>query len=276
MKILRSYADRFEQVSIDEAYLEVTEKTKKNYQRAKHLASAIKDSLLNQQQLTCSIGIGPNKLVAKIAASIQKPDGLTIVKPEQVRRFLAPLPVRSIIGVGKKTEKKLETFGVRTIGQLTRFDVQRLIDVFGKKLGVYFHNSSLGLDDEQLEERSEPESVSRISTLKEDSRKFAIILSEAHRLCDEVHSRLRNMGLLYRSVSIHVVARDLSVYTRSKTLENQVSSLETFKEIVKELFEKFLAESDVEIRRVGVKLSNLTKEEEQQKQITSFFGGSKN
>ena len=89
MDILRNYVDLFEQVSVDEAYLDVTQRTKENYQRAKQLAVAIKNDILIQQQLTCSIGVGPNKLVAKIAADIRKPDRLTVVKPEQVKSFLS-------------------------------------------------------------------------------------------------------------------------------------------------------------------------------------------
>jgi len=274
MEILRNYADSFEQVGIDEAYLDVTQRTKGNYREAEELAETIKDDVLIQQKLTCSIGVGPNKLVAKIAADIQKPDGLTLVKPEEVQTFLSPLLVRRLVGVGKKTEKKLETLGVRTVGQLARFDVQRLIEVFGRKLGTYFHNASLGVDDEPVQERSEPESVSRISTLKEDTRDLAVILDEAYRLCGNVHARLLNLRLLYRSVSIHLVAGDLSVHSRSKTFENSTSDLETFKTTVKELLEKFLDESADDVRRVGVKLSSLTKKEEMQQQITSFFGGS--
>ena len=176
------------------------------------------------------------------------------------------------MGIGKKTEKKLETLGIRTIGQLKKFDVQRLIDVFGRKLGTYFHNASLGLDDDLVQERSKPESVSRISTLKEDTQDLTVILDEAYRLCDDVHFRLLSRGLMYRSVSIHVVSSNLNVHSRSKTFENPTSDLETFKTTVKELFEKFLGESDFEARRVGVKLSSLTKKEGQQKQITNFFG----
>jgi DNA polymerase IV (DinB-like DNA polymerase) len=272
MEILRSHADRFEQVGIDEAYLDVTQRTKANYHEAKELAATIKHEVLVQQKLTCSIGVGPNKLVAKVAADIQKPDGLTPVRPEEVKSFLSPLPVRRLVGVGKKTETKLETLGVRTVGQLARFDVQRLIEVFGRKLGTYFHNASNGVDDEPVEERSEPESLSRISTLKEDTRDLAVLRDEAYTLCDDVYSKLLQRGLMYRSVSIYVVASDLSVHSRSKTFENPASDLETFKKAVKELFEKFLCESDVEARRVGVKVSSLTKKEDLQKQLTSFFG----
>ena len=274
MEILKSYADVFEQVGIDEAYLDVTHRTKSDYEQAEKLADTIRADVFAQEQLTCSVGVGPNKLVAKIAADVQKPDGLTAVRPHELHAFLSPLPVRRLVGVGKITEKKLETLGVRTVGQLAKFDVQRLVDVFGRRLGTYFHNASVGVDDEPVQERGEPESVSRISTLKADTNDLAAILDEAYRLCDEVHGRLQTRGLHYRSVSIYVVAGDLSVHSRSKTFENPAKDIETFKNIVKELFEKFLAENDVVARRVGVKLSNLTKKENKQKQITSFFGSS--
>ncbi len=271
MEILRRYADFFEQVGIDEAYLDVTQRTKGNYHEAKELATIIKDEILTQQDLTCSIGVGPNKLIAKIAADIQKPDGLTLVKPNEVVSFLSNLPVRRLVGVGRKTDKKLKTLGIRTVGQLANFDVQKLIEVFGKKLGTYFHNASLGIDEEPVQERNEPESVSRISTLKKNTKDLAIILDESYLLCDEVYSVLLQRGLIYRSVSIIIIARDLRVHSRSKTFENPKSDLEVFKKTVKELLEKFLSESNVEARRVGVKVSNLSKKEELQKQLTSFF-----
>ncbi len=272
MDILRSYSDHLEQVSIDEAYLDMTNRTKESYIEAKHIAKTIKQEILAQTHLTCSIGVGPNKLVAKVAADVQKPDGLTVVRPEEVRSFLAPLPVRSLVGVGKKTEQKLDTLGVRTVGHLAIFDVQHLIAIFGRKLGTYFHNASLGIDDDPVEERNEPESVSRISTLKEDTRDLQVILKEAYRLCEDVHKRLLKRELMYRSVGIRVVASNLAAYSRSKTLENPQNDLETFTATVKELFEKFLDESDVEARRVGVRLSSLTKKEDMQQSLTRFFG----
>jgi len=276
MEILRIYADRFEQVSVDEAYLDVTKRTKTNYHEVKQLAATIKDDILTQQQLTCSVGVGPNKLIAKIAADIQKPDGLTLVTPQQVNSFLSALPTRRLLGVGKQTEKKMETLGIRTVGQLAKFDVQRLVGLFGRKLGPYFHNASLGMDDDPVEEKGDPESIGRISTLKEDTQDLEVILNKAYKLCEDVHSRLLNKELLYRSVSIRVVGDNLEVHSRSKTFENPTSSLETFKTTVKELFQKFLEESNKNARRVGVTVSSLSRKEEQQKQITSFFGSSNN
>jgi DNA polymerase IV (DinB-like DNA polymerase) len=275
MDILRSQADQFEQVGVDEAYLDVTQRIEGNYEEAKKLATKIKVDIWNKQQLTCSIGVGPNKLVAKIAADIRKPDGLTVIEPGGIGHILYPLPVSRLIGVGKKTVKKMASLGIRTIGDLSRFDVQGLMDVFGKNLGTYFHNASMGIDDEPVQER-EAESLSRISTLKENTRELEVILEEADKLSDQVHTKLTHQELEFRSVSILVVATDLSIHSRSKTFENPTKDLQTLKKIVKELFTKFLSESDIEARRIGIKVANLTKEEENQKQLTSFFEPSNN
>jgi DNA polymerase IV (DinB-like DNA polymerase) len=276
MRILRSHADLFEQVGIDEAYLDVSQKVEGSLEEAKELAQKIKEEVKIQQKLTCSIGIGPNKLVAKIAADNQKPEGLTIVKPEQVESFLSPLPVSRLIGVGRKTKKRMQTLGIRTIGDLAKCDVQRLIEIFGKKLGTYFHNASIGEDDEPVRERGEAESISRISTLKEDTRVLKGILKKTNQLCDEVHAKLVQRELSFKSVGIVAVMTDMSVRSRSKTLENPTNELKVLKKIVKELFEKFLNESELEARRVGVKVSNFVKTKERQKQITNFLGHAKN
>jgi DNA polymerase IV (DinB-like DNA polymerase) len=271
MKILNDQADRFEQVGIDEAYLDVTNKTKIDYLEARKLGLEIKRKILFSQKLTCSIGIGPNKLIAKIAAGMQKPDGLTIVKAHNIASFLSPLPVRRLIGVGKKTEKKLEVLDVRTIGQLSKVDIQQLIEIFGKKIGTYFRDASSGIDNEPVQERSEPESLSKISTLKENTKKLSIILNNAFDLCKQVHTKLIEYRLLYRSISIYIVAGDLRTFNRSKTLEDSTENLDLFINTVRELFEKFLEESDIEVRRIGVKVSNLTKKETGQKQLINFF-----
>ncbi len=236
------------------------------------VASRIKREIYIQQKLTCSVGVGPNKLVAKIAADIKKPDGLTVVPPEHVKAFLAPLPVRSLLGVGKKYEQRLESLHVKTVGQLANFDVQKLIGVFGKHLGTYLHNASQGIDDTPVQERTEPESLSRIATLKEDTRDLDTILQQAYKLCESVHGKLLNQKLVYRSVSIYIVANDLSTHSRSKTFETPTTDLQIFMSTVQELFEKFLNESDIEARRVGVRLSSLSPVAAEQKQLTSFFG----
>lgn len=123
MHNLRDYADHFEQVGIDEAYLDVTHKVDASFEKAKTLPQQIIDETKKQQKITSSIGVGPNKLVAKIAADNQKPEGLTVVKSEEVVSFLFPLPIRRLIGVGRKIEKKMKNWGIKTIGYLARYAV---------------------------------------------------------------------------------------------------------------------------------------------------------
>ena len=268
---LRGYADAFEQVGIDEAYLDVTQKVHGSFEAARDLAQKIKDDVKNQLSITFSVGVGPNKLVAKIAADSQKPEGLTIVKPEEVVRFLSPLPVNRLIGVGRKISAKMDALGIKTIGDLARYDVQRLVEIFGKNLGVYFHNAANGLDNEPVQEAGEAESVSRISTLKENTRDLALILEKTSQLIEDIHKEVVQRDISFRQIGIIAIMTDLSVRSRSQTLETATSDIDALRKTVRELFENFLGESELEIRRVGVKISHFAKEEAEQKQLTSFF-----
>jgi len=271
MDILRGFADRFEQVGIDEAYLDVTRRVGGDFEKAGKVADRMKEEIRAKQGITCSIGVGPNKLVAKIAADSQKPDGLTIVKPGEVESFLFPVPVGWLIGVGAKTEKKMEAVGIRTIGDLARRDVQQLIAVFGKSLGIYFHNASNGIDETPVQERGETESISRISTLKENTRDLQVLLERTDQLCEDIHRELMQRNLSFQQVGIVAIMTDMSIRSRSRTLENPTNESETLERTVKELLEKFLKESEIEIRRVGVKVSNFVKEQRKQKQLTGFI-----
>ena len=271
MQALRGYADSFEQLGIDEAYLDVTQKVQGSFEAAKALAQKIKDDIKNQERITFSVGMGPNKLVAKIACDSQKPDGLTVVKPEEVAFFLSPLPVNRLIGVGRKISARMETLGIKTIDDLARYDVQKLVEVFGKSLGVYFRNAANGIDNEPVQETGEAESISRIATLKENTRDLTLILEKTSQLTEDVHKELVQRKLGFRQVGIIAILTDLSMHTRSQTLEKPTSDMEILIRAVEELFEKFLSESELEIRRVGVKISRFSKEETKQKQLSSFF-----
>jgi len=271
MQILRGYADLFEQVGIDEAYLDITKKARGNFEEARDLAQKVKEEVKNQQKITCSIGIGPNKLVAKIAADNQKPGGLTTIKPEEVKGFLFPLSVNRLIGVGRRIAEKMETLRIKTIGDLAKYDAQRLVEVFGKKLGVYFHEAANGKDDSPVQEAGETESISKISTLKENTLDLELVLEKTNQLCEEIHRELAQRRLHFRQVEIIAVMADMSIRSRSETLEKATNELETLKKIVNGLLEKFLNESNQEIRRVGVKISQFTKEQNGQKRLTSFF-----
>jgi DNA polymerase IV (archaeal DinB-like DNA polymerase) len=271
MQIFRGYTTALEQVSVDEAYLDVTEEVEGSFEKASEYAQKIKADVKAQVGISFTIGVGPNKLIAKIACDSQKPDGLTIVKPNEAKAFLAPLPVDRLLGVGKKTTVKMAEMGIKTIGELAKYDCQVLIEVFGKALGIYFHNAANAVDNEPVQEQGEAESISRIGTLKQDSRDLDFILQKTCELTDFVIKEIAAKGYSYKTVSIYVVNVDLSSKTRSVTLEQPAKDKETITRNVRVLFEKFLSESPLEIRRVGVKVSGFSKEQVQQKQLTSFF-----
>jgi len=271
MNILRVYADHFEQVGVDEAFLDVSQKVNESFDKAKTLGTEIKEEIKAQKKLTCSIGIGPNKLVAKIATDYQKPDGLTVIVPDEVNSFLSSLPIEKLIGVGAKTKEKMQALGINTIGDLAKRDVQKLIEVFGKGQGTYFHYASMGIDNDPVQEKGEAESISRITTLKEDTTELDIIVDKTNQLCDEIYGDLSQRRLSFKTISIIAIMTNLSTHSRSMTFETPKNDLSFLKEKAKELFGKFIEESGLKMRRVGVKVSGLTKEQKSQKQLTSFF-----
>jgi DNA polymerase IV (DinB-like DNA polymerase) len=271
MQILRGYATSLEQVSVDEAYLDVTEQVQGSFEKAREHAQKMKADVKSQVGISFSVGVGPNKLVAKIACDSQKPDGLTIVTPEEAKGFLAPLPVDRLLGVGKKTSGKMEELGIKTVGDLARFDVQWLIAIWGKILGVYFHNAANAVDNEPVVEQGEAESISRIGTLKQDSRDLAFILQKTDELTEDVAKDVAERNLSFKQVAIYVVLTDLSGRSRSVTLEQPAKDKDTIKRHVKELLDRFLSETPLDVRRVGVRVSDFSREEPSQKQLTSFF-----
>ena len=271
MRVLRGYADAFEQVGVDEAYLDVTQKTQGSFKVARDLIQKMKNDVKGQVGITFSAGVGPNKLVAKIAADSQKPDGLTVVKPEEVVRFLSPLPVDRLIGVGRKIAAKMAELGIKTIGDLARYNTQKLTEIFGRKLGVYFHNAANGVDNEPVQEAGEAESISRITTLKENTRDLVPVLERTDQLIEDIHKEVVQRNISFKQVGIVAIMTDLSFRSRSKTLETATSDAEFLRRAVRELFGKFLDESGLEIRRVGVKISNFARDEAKQQRLTSFF-----
>ncbi|XES76535.1 MAG: DNA polymerase IV [Candidatus Bathyarchaeia archaeon] len=271
MAILREYSDVLEQAGIDEAYLDVTEKAKGSYTTAEGLVQQMKAAVKQEVGVTFSVGIAPNKLVAKIASDSHKPDGVTVVEPEKVEGFLSPMPVDALLGVGKKTVAKMSDLGIKTVGDLAGFDVQRLVEVFGKTLGVYFHNAANGVDNDPVQEAGEAESIGRMGTLKEDSRDLEFLMQKIGTQIEEVYAEFTQKKLSYRLVGVVAIMTDLSAKSRSKTLEKPAKDKETLQIAARELFERLLNETELEIRRVGVRVAHLSKEERRQQQLTSFF-----
>ena len=188
METLRSHSQKMEQMSVDEAYLDVTESTQGDFAVAENVARQIKKEILDGEKLSCSVGIGPNELVAKMAVDAKKPDGLTTILPVQVRSFLNPLPVGKLFGIGPKTEQKLGVLGIKTVEDLANYDEERLSKEFGQNLGPQLKRSAKGIDDDPVQER-EIEQFSRIVTLKHDADKFDFA-NEIAPLCRDISNRL--------------------------------------------------------------------------------------
>ena len=260
MEILRTHAAKFEQWGIDEAFLDVTSKVK-NFGDAEAIARQIKKEILEKEKLTCSIGIGSNKLVAKIASDFQKPDRLTIVKAEESEKFLAPLPVRKLLWVGRKTEEKLKTMGITTIGDLARCDPTILAEAFGivgRQLSLMSH----GIDRSEVEEKGEIKSMSREVTFEDDTADFAIVLDSLNKLSEEVYKDVLRQNLCFKTVIIKVRYENFETHTRSKTLPFITNRLQDLEKNAKELLQAYL-KSDRKVRLIGVRVSGFISTEKQ-------------
>ena len=258
MKIIEKFADVFEYVGKDEAFLDVSKKTEGSFDKASHLAQQIKNIIREKVKLTCSIGISPNKLVSKIASDFKKPDGLTVVQKEKVEFFLDSLKIRVIPGIGKKTETKFSEMRLGKIADLKKLDIFSLNQLFGRKSGSYIYNAARGIDEEPVEPRAPNIQYSKIVTLKKDSRDFSFLADNIGGLCKEVHQIIRNKSLMFKSVGIQIVQTDLSIKTKSRMLRNPTSTLEELMKTSKLLLREALEDQILDIRRLGVKVSELS------------------
>jgi DNA polymerase IV (archaeal DinB-like DNA polymerase) len=261
MEIIRLKGRRFEQTSIDEAYLDVSSETGADYLEAERIGRSIKSEILFIEKMTCSIGIGPNKLVAKMAVDSKKPDGFTTIRTNQVKSFLGPLPVGKLFGVGPKTEEKLRAIGILTVGSLTQADPKILSDLLGKNLGPTLREMANGVDNSPVVERP-IEQFSRIVTLKKDvdTFDFAEVLKP---MAEDLSAKLTSSRLVCRGIGIIAITSHLKIKTRSRSISSPTKSEEEILNIASELFSTFFSEpvnSSLRIRRVGMKVAELSSE----------------
>ena len=270
MKIMKDNADIFEYVGRDEAYLDVTKRVEEDFTKASHLAQQIKNLIRIELKLSCSIGVSSNKLISKIASDYQKPDGLTIVQHDKVEQFLAQLNIRVIPGIGKKTEQKFKEMKLETIEEIKKVDIFTLNKEFGRKSGTYIYNAIRGINDEPVKEKEESIQYSKIITLKKDSKEYEFLLENLYELCKQIQNTVKNNNKMFKSIGIHFVQSDLSNKSKSKMLRNSTNNLEELKKNVEQLLIDALEDQSITIRRVGVKVSDLS-EIKGQSDITNFF-----
>jgi DNA polymerase IV (archaeal DinB-like DNA polymerase) len=254
MSTLRGFADRFEQGSIDEAYLDVTSRAT-DERSATKLAMEVKKSVKEKHGLTCSIGVAPNKSSAKIASDRNKPDGLTVVPFADVAGFLAPLSVSVVPGIGPKTRDFLNEKGVTTIAQLQRLDGKQLLTWFGKN-GVWLWGVIHGQENVEVRQQEMPKSLSVERTFKDDMKDFREVRREAADGVSELIRRVRSAGYSYKVAGIKIRFRGFETHTREKTLVSHTDSDGPLLETVEKLLDEFEAKGRP-VRLIGVRVSDI-------------------
>ncbi len=268
-QIIDDTAAEMEDASIDEAYADMSHVT--GYEAAEAAAETLQQRIAAESSVTASIGIGPNKLVAKIASDREKPDGITTVRPGEEEEFLAPLPVDELHGVGPKTADQLEELGASTVAELRQIGRPQLVDAFGEAKGVSLYRKARGDGSTELEQR-EPEQLSRLTTLEEDTRDIERIAPVLADLAEEVVARADNRGWRYSTASAIIITDDLKTRTRSTSFKAAQDSAETLHGAVVPLVEEFLSEHPgVRVRRAGVRASGF--EKGGQATLDGFAGG---
>ena len=270
MKIIRENSDIFEYVGRDEAYIDVTKKVKNDFGKATLLAQEIKDKIQKNMELTCSVGVSPNKLLSKIASDYKKPDGLTTVTPKEIDGFLNGLKIRDIPGIGQKTEDKLAEMNLDTVMELKKIDVFTLNQKFGRKTGAHIFNAVRGIDTEQVKERDPNIQYSKIITLKENSKNYDVLHAILDEICVQLHDIVKKNNKMFKSVGMQFFQSDLSSKTKSKMLRNPTNDLEELKKASNMLLREALEGQELLIRRLGVKVSELT-DVKGQENITNYF-----
>ena len=260
MEIAKGYADKFEQWGIDEAFLDVSDRAH-DFNEAEAMAKQLKQEIKLKENLTCSIGVGPNKLIAKIASDFHKPDGLTVVREEEAKTFLAPLPVRKLLWVGRKTEARLKPLGIETIGDLAKFDPAVLNEMFGV-MGVQMHLMAIGIDNSEVEQRTGIKSISHETTFEEDTEDSKKILGAMDALSEDVARETAEQQLFFKTITVKVRYENFETHTYAKSLPFQTNRLQDLRKTARELLDAHLKPGR-RVRLLGVRTSNFVSGEKQ-------------
>jgi DNA polymerase-4 len=251
--IFHEFTDLVESVSLDEAYLDVT-RNRKNEPSATRLAREIKQRIFIATGLTASAGVAANMFVAKIASDARKPDGLCVVRPEQVMAFIRPLPVLRIPGIGRVTDARLRQLGICTVADLEKKPLEFLEREFGK-FGLYLHDIARGVDERPVTPWHERLSYGAEETFPRDILETGPLLEFLHECAACVFSELQEEGKLARTVTLKIKYADFQLVTRRRTFENFLSSADGVFQAARELLERTEA-GRRPVRLAGISLSN--------------------
>ena len=252
-EVFQQYTDVIEPLSLDEAYLDVTQ-NKKNQPIATLLARDIKDEVRKKTNLTCSAGVSYNKFLAKIASDMNKPDGLTIIKPHQAQAFLDGLAIGKFHGVGKVTRVKMEKMGIQTGRDLRKLSRKQLVNSFGK-MGQFFFNVVRGEDHRKVETNRPRKSLGVERTLEENLASYEEILPYLEDIIEKFYERLKRSNSFGRTITLKLKTADFKVITRAHSEISPISDQERIDTVAKELLKSNI-DSVSSIRLLGLTSSN--------------------
>jgi DNA polymerase IV (DinB-like DNA polymerase) len=262
MEILKESGIRFQQVSIDEAYLDLSPCG--SFTAAAEYARSTKERIWSATGLSCSIGIAPSKIVAKIASDYKKPGGLTVITPGEVRAFLSPMPARKIPGIGRKSETILLEMGIRTIGDLAGCDPRRLIGRFGRGAGSILA-AATGADDGVVCGDSTIKSISREVTFEEDTADQGVIGRALEDMLEDLCRNLCSEHLRCRTITIKIRYQGFVTRTKAKTLSHSTGGIHTIRSTVRALAGEVI--DGRKVRLIGIRLSSFDEPDPGQGQL---------
>jgi DNA polymerase-4 len=254
-KIFREFSDIVEPVSLDEAYLDVTD-SKTDMASPEDIAIKIMERIWEETGLTASAGVSFNKFLAKVGSDFNKPNGITVIRPDEADEFIDKLPIRKFIGVGRVTERRMKKFGIETGADLKRFSKEELKEMFGKS-GAYFYYMAHGLDSSRVGHYGSRRSIGAERTLQEDSDDLEELLERLEHIAQTLSKRMKKQGIRGRTVTLKVKYHNFRRVTRSKTCIGTVGDPEVIMKNVRRLMLKTELGS-IKARLVGIAVTNLT------------------
>lgn len=251
MKIVKKYSKTWEIASLDEAYLNIS--FLKNYQKAENLAKKLKKEILEKEKLTATVGIGPNKLIAKMATNKAKPNGLLIIKPNQVKKFLESLDIEDLPGIGPKTAEVLRNLKINEIKELKKLSKLKLKNMFGI-VGETIYEKARGIDEESVSPEEIIKSIGKEHTFEKDTRDPEIIFNTFEKIIENVHQELISNNFFFKTITVICRFSGFETHTKSKTLGDSTSDLKILEAEAKKLLLKFLVENSKLIRLIGLRV----------------------
>jgi DNA polymerase IV (DinB-like DNA polymerase) len=260
MRIIQNYGELFEQVSVDECYMDFTKITNSDFDDAKIFAVSLQKNIKDQIKLTCSIGVGPNKLIAKIASGINKPNGITVVRLEDAKQFISNCKIDDIPGIGPKTSKKLESLGIKSVSDISKKGIFELRDALGYKIATFLVNASNAIDYSQIKVRGTSKQIGKIVTLKKDTTSLEQIKLTVENLCISVFENLENKRQAFRVLTIILILENLQHVSFSKSLKLYSASLDELQKNSLSIINEMIGNNSISldnIRRIGIVVSDL-------------------